>query len=79
MAENQSYILLGQEWLRLDKVGFAISVIEKQIQINLPLVQSPETRAEIQTLLDAGNTAELKARLGKRIEFGTAGIYDKMV
>ncbi|QRW24153.1 phosphoglucomutase/phosphomannomutase, alpha/beta/alpha domain protein [Rhizoctonia solani] len=31
------------------------------------------TRAEIESLRDAGNTEELKRRLMKRIEFGTAG------
>jgi phosphomannomutase len=34
----------------------------------------PETRAELQAILDAGDTAELTDRFGARLEFGTAGL-----
>ncbi len=34
----------------------------------------PTTRAELQTLLDAGDTAELTERFRARLEFGTAGL-----
>jgi phosphomannomutase len=34
----------------------------------------PETRAELVELLDAGGTAELAARFGGKLEFGTAGL-----
>ena len=36
-------------------------------------VQNPTTRAEIQSLVDDGNEAELNLRLGSRMKFGTAG------
>jgi phosphomannomutase len=34
----------------------------------------PDTRAELQALLDAGDAAELSLRFGPRLAFGTAGI-----
>ncbi|HEX6937066.1 MAG TPA: phospho-sugar mutase [Actinomycetes bacterium] len=34
----------------------------------------PDTRAELQALLDAGDTAGLADRFGARLEFGTAGL-----
>jgi phosphomannomutase len=34
----------------------------------------PETRSELQAILDAGDTAELEARMGTTLRFGTAGI-----
>jgi hypothetical protein len=36
-------------------------------------MQNPETRKEIETMLEGNKTAELEARLRNRIEFGTAG------
>ncbi|CAO3664381.1 unnamed protein product [Umbelopsis vinacea] len=39
---------------------------------------NPETRAEIQALWDANRLADLKQRLGSRIEFGTAGLRARM-
>ena len=38
----------------------------------------PDTRAELQELLDAGNIASLTERFGLRLEFGTAGIRGPM-
>lgn len=40
--------------------------------------QNEETRKEMQTLIDADDKEELRARLGKRIAFGTAGLRGKM-
>ena len=34
----------------------------------------PDTRAELEALLAAGDTAELEARFEKRLAFGTAGL-----
>ena len=36
---------------------------------------NPETRAEIEKLLQDNDEKELQARLGKRISFGTAGSF----
>ncbi|MPZ72004.1 MAG: phospho-sugar mutase [Nitriliruptorales bacterium] len=38
----------------------------------------PDTRAELQALLDAGDVDGLRARFGVRLEFGTAGIRGPM-
>ncbi|TIB11874.1 hypothetical protein E3P92_02734 [Wallemia ichthyophaga] len=40
--------------------------------------KNPETRSEIEHLWDDGEWDELDARLGQRIEFGTAGLRAKM-
>ncbi|GAB1525732.1 hypothetical protein RhiTH_008897 [Rhizoctonia solani] len=56
--------------------------MESQIQAKvnewLAFDKNPATRAEIESLRDAGNTEELKRRLMKRIEFGTAGLRGLM-
>ncbi|GLB35182.1 putative phosphoglucomutase/phosphomannomutase, alpha/beta/alpha domain III [Lyophyllum shimeji] len=44
----------------------------------LSLDQNQQTRQEIQTLWDAGNTEELERRMRPRIEFGTAGLRGRM-
>ncbi|KAG5462095.1 MAG: hypothetical protein BJ554DRAFT_5609 [Olpidium bornovanus] len=44
----------------------------------LRLDRNEDTNAEIRALLDAGNKAELEARLRTRIEFGTAGLRARM-
>jgi phosphoglucomutase len=41
-------------------------------------LQDPETRAEIQRLVDVNDEAELERRLRTRIAFGTAGLRAKM-
>ncbi|MGW5103454.1 phospho-sugar mutase [Streptomyces sp. NPDC004100] len=38
----------------------------------------PETRAELNALLDAGDTAELAARFGGTLQFGTAGLRGEL-
>ncbi|MGW4195550.1 phospho-sugar mutase [Streptomyces sp. NPDC005004] len=38
----------------------------------------PETRAELSALLDAGDTAELAARFGGTLQFGTAGLRGEL-
>ncbi|KAG9056419.1 Phosphoglucomutase-3 [Serendipita sp. 407] len=40
--------------------------------------QNEDTRADIQTLWEEGNTAELERRLRNRIDFGTAGLRGRM-
>lgn len=42
------------------------------------LIKDPETRQEIQNLLDKDETAELEARLRHRMTFGTAGLRARM-
>ncbi|KAF8712391.1 phosphohexose mutase family, partial [Rhizoctonia solani] len=49
------------------------SHIQAKVNEWLAFDKNPATRAEIESLRDAGNTEELKRRLMKRIEFGTAG------
>ncbi|KAI9338566.1 hypothetical protein DFJ73DRAFT_847649 [Zopfochytrium polystomum] len=44
----------------------------------LELDKNPATRNEIQTLLDAGNVAELERKLRNPIKFGTAGLRAAM-
>ncbi|KAG5645035.1 hypothetical protein DXG03_007214 [Asterophora parasitica] len=44
----------------------------------LRLDQNQQTRQDIQTLWNAGNTEELERRMRVRIEFGTAGLRGKM-
>ncbi|KAL1947532.1 hypothetical protein VTO73DRAFT_13256 [Trametes versicolor] len=44
----------------------------------LHLDPNEETRSEIQTLVDDGNTSELQKRMSPRIEFGTAGLRGRM-
>jgi phosphomannomutase len=38
----------------------------------------PDTRAEVQSLLDAGDDAGLAARFGARLQFGTAGLRGEL-
>lgn len=38
----------------------------------------PETRAELEALISAGNEAELFNRMGKRLSFGTAGLRGEL-
>ncbi|MEU8266854.1 phospho-sugar mutase [Sphaerisporangium sp. NPDC049002] len=38
----------------------------------------PETRAELQEILDSGDTAELQDRFGTKLEFGTAGLRGEL-
>jgi phosphomannomutase len=40
--------------------------------------QDPETRAELQALLDANDEAELKDRFSSTLQFGTAGLRGRM-
>lgn len=40
--------------------------------------RNPQTRAQIQTLLEQGLVSELRSRLGSRLSFGTAGLRAKM-
>ncbi|WP_424529174.1 phospho-sugar mutase [Sphaerisporangium viridialbum] len=44
------------------------------------LAQDPdaETRAELQEILDSGDTAELQDRFGAKLEFGTAGLRGEL-
>ncbi|CAE6335727.1 unnamed protein product [Rhizoctonia solani] len=49
------------------------SQVQAKIEEWLKYDKNPVTRAEIESLRDVGNTEELKRRLMKRIEFGTAG------
>ncbi|KAI0807082.1 phosphoglucomutase first 3 domain-containing protein [Fomes fomentarius] len=39
---------------------------------------NPETRREVEALIEAGNDAELEKRMSPRIEFGTAGLRGRM-
>ena len=43
------------------------------VLISLPHYQNPDTRSEIQSLIETGNITELSARLVSRMTFGTAG------
>lgn len=52
--------------------------IEQLAHIWLSQDRDPESRATIQGLLDAANTAELEKRLRHRMEFGTAGLRSAM-
>lgn len=47
-----------------------------QLQVNRWLENDPDprTQAQLQTLIDSGNEAELAARFAGRLEFGTAGL-----
>lgn len=47
-----------------------------QLQVNHWLENDPDpcTQAQLQTLIDSGNDAELAARFAGRLEFGTAGL-----
>jgi len=38
----------------------------------------PETRAELEAVIESGDTAELEARMNTELEFGTAGIRGKV-
>ncbi|RUS22476.1 hypothetical protein BC937DRAFT_88845 [Endogone sp. FLAS-F59071] len=50
--------------------------IQSLAQEWLRLDRNPETRKEIETLLNNNNEKELQKRLEKRMEFGTAGVYN---
>ncbi|KAH7335934.1 hypothetical protein B0J17DRAFT_769712 [Rhizoctonia solani] len=52
--------------------------IQAKIDEWLSYDKNPVTRAEIESLRDAGNVEELRRRLMKRIEFGTAGLRGRM-
>ncbi|EIM22201.1 Phosphoglucomutase, first 3 domain-containing protein [Wallemia mellicola CBS 633.66] len=65
MPQSSRIDELVAEWLRYDKGS-----IENFL--------NPETRSEIEHLWDDGEWDELEARLGQRIEFGTAGLRAKM-
>ncbi|CAE6473116.1 unnamed protein product [Rhizoctonia solani] len=52
--------------------------IQAKIEEWLSYDKNPVTRAEIESLRDAGNVEELRRRLMKRIEFGTAGLRGRM-
>ncbi|EUC54950.1 phosphoglucomutase/phosphomannomutase, alpha/beta/alpha domain protein [Rhizoctonia solani AG-3 Rhs1AP] len=54
------------------------SQIQAKIEEWLAYDKNAVTRAEIESLRDAGNVEELKRRLVKRIEFGTAGLRGRM-
>ncbi|CAE6405206.1 unnamed protein product [Rhizoctonia solani] len=54
------------------------SQIQAKIEEWLAFDKNAVTRAEIESLRDAGNVEELKRRLMKRIEFGTAGLRGRM-
>ncbi|CAE6416104.1 unnamed protein product [Rhizoctonia solani] len=54
------------------------SQVQAKVEEWLAFDKNPVTRAEIQSLRDAGNVEELKRRLMKRIEFGTAGLRGRM-
>lgn len=45
---------------------------------NYNQLQNPSTRGQIEALVSEANYNELKARLLKRMEFGTAGLRSKM-
>ncbi|EIN07648.1 hypothetical protein PUNSTDRAFT_88245 [Punctularia strigosozonata HHB-11173 SS5] len=54
------------------------SQLDLMIREWLRLDQNSATRAEVQALLDRGDTVELEKRMRTRIEFGTAGLRGKM-
>ncbi|BGP12039.1 hypothetical protein JCM10049v2_007959 [Rhodotorula toruloides] len=60
------------DWLRLDRVHRISAYID------LVTTQNPETRAEVENLVNAGDFAELEKRFARRIAFGTAGLRGPM-
>ncbi|KAF8606309.1 hypothetical protein BDV93DRAFT_521136 [Ceratobasidium sp. AG-I] len=54
------------------------ALLDSKLREWLSLDKNQTTRAEIEALRDAGNIDELKNRLLKRIEFGTAGLRGRM-